>query len=326
MEIATSTWILNLLSYATFKDVRLVKRFGLIIESLIQRPNSSIPEANDSWASTKGTYRFFANNRILPNEIKDTFIKYTSEKANNNKMVLIINDTTEISYGGHKKIKVGGYISTPNSNGIFLHSALMLNDKETPEGLVYQKHWKRNLQDLKETKAYNREIEEKETYCWIEVLQAVQKNIPENVPSLIIGDRGSDIFELFIQPRRENSNLLIRAAYNRTIDDLENTHLFNAVNAQPSSGTITIKISTKEGKERNVILEIRFTKAKIKKPHNLSKKYPESISMNIISAKEISASTGEDIIEWKLLTTMQIESFEMAIQCVKWYSKRWIIE
>src|SRR5690606_18391206 len=34
----------------------------------------------------------------------------------------------------------------------------------------------------------------------------------------------------------------------------------------------------------------------------------------------------EDIIHWKLLTTLEITNVCDALQCVKWYTSRWLIE
>ena len=95
MAVAESTWLLKFLGYAKFKDLRLVRRFGLIIEALHQRPEASLPAANESWAATKAAYRFFANMKIKADEIRDTFISYTCEQIVNQSMVLVINDTTK---------------------------------------------------------------------------------------------------------------------------------------------------------------------------------------------------------------------------------------
>lgn len=327
MESCNNSWIFNLLSYASFKDLRLVKRFGLILEMFIQRPAASIPEACVSWAATKGAYRFFTNKKVDSKEIRDMFFAYTSDQIKNQKIVLILNDTTEVSYGAHKKIKVGGYVGSPDSNGVFLHSALVLNDSMTPAGLLYQKHWYRDIKDYgKGKESHKNDIEKKESYCWIEVVKASQERIPENVTSIIIGDRGADIYELFIEKRRINCHLLVRAAYNRNIVSSEHKYLFDAVNAQKPSAIITITVRGSKHQTRAATLEIRHTLVNIKRSLSVSKKILSQIPLSIISAKEIGAPDGEKSIEWKLLTSLMVDSAETAIQCVEYYAKRWVIE
>lgn len=185
-------------------------------------------------------------------------------------MVLVINDTTEIGYGAHRKIKAGGYVSTPDSNGVFLHSAMIISEKEVPEGLIYQKHWIRDRSEFGKSKnCAKRNIEDKESYCLIEVLEATQKQIPASTSALVIGDRGSDIFELFAHQRRKNVDLLVRAIHNRAIENTEHAHLFDAVNAQLVAKIITITVRGKQHKNREATLEIRYAKANIKRPAHL---------------------------------------------------------
>jgi hypothetical protein len=50
--------------------------------------------------------------------------------------------------------------------------------------------------------------------------------------------------------------------------------------------------------------------------------------LTAIEVKEIN-TTGkkkEDIVHWKLLTTLTVDSLSDALQCVKWYCMRWLIE
>ena len=49
--------------------------------------------------------------------------------------------------------------------------------------------------------------------------------------------------------------------------------------------------------------------------------------MSGIAAVEVNyAPEVEEPIEWLLLTTWMIETFEQAIEKLKWYAKRWSIE
>jgi len=41
---------------------------------------------------------------------------------------------------------------------------------------------------------------------------------------------------------------------------------------------------------------------------------------------EADSPTGEEPLEWLLLTTLSIETFQQAAQCVLWYRFRWLIE
>lgn len=60
----------------------------------------------------------------------------------------------------------------------------------------------------------HRSIEEKESIQWLESLEISQSLAPESVEIITVADQEADIFELFVHPRRVNSELLIRAAQN----------------------------------------------------------------------------------------------------------------
>ncbi len=60
-------------------------------------------------------------------------------------------------------------------------------------------------------------------------------------------------------------------------------------------------------------------------PANKSKKYA-SVSFTAILVTEADPPTGEEPLEWLLLTTFPVESFQQAAQCVLWYRFRWLIE
>jgi transposase len=56
-----------------------------------------------------------------------------------------------------------------------------------------------------------------------------------------------------------------------------------------------------------------------------SKTAPDNITLTIIEAKEIN-TVVENPICCKLLTTINVENSETALNCITWYTCRWIIE
>ncbi len=69
----------------------------------------------------------------------------------------------------------------------------------------------------KGVKERRRKIAEKESYRWLESQDRSQGLIPTEISLITIADREADIYELFAQPRRIGSHLLIRAAQNRRV-------------------------------------------------------------------------------------------------------------
>jgi hypothetical protein len=61
MEHYADTWVSQEFSTACFGDARLGKRCMVLAKSLLMHAQSSIPQACQNWAATKGAYRFFGN-------------------------------------------------------------------------------------------------------------------------------------------------------------------------------------------------------------------------------------------------------------------------
>ena len=53
--------------------------------------------------------------------------------------------------------------------------------------------------------------------------------------------------------------------------------------------------------------------------------FTQRVILNIVEAKEIKTDV-ENPICWRLLTTINIENLETALNCITWYTCRWVIE
>ena len=50
------------------------------------------------------------------------------------------------------------------------------------------------------------------------------------------------------------------------------------------------------------------------------------ISVQVILAQEENPPSGVEPVNWLLLTTLAVSCFEDVVQCLRWYSYRWLIE
>jgi len=84
----------------------------------------------------------------------------------------------------------------------------------------------------------------------------------------------------------------------------------------------------KNKKKRIAQIAICYGTFRIKRPANLNKTdYPEYITVNGVWAQEVTDGVDDtELINWKLLTTHEINNCEDAIKMVEWYGARWYIE
>ncbi len=59
-------WAEHLYANAQWPDARFAKRVSKVAAAMAARPSDSIPQACETWAATKATYRLIENDRIDP--------------------------------------------------------------------------------------------------------------------------------------------------------------------------------------------------------------------------------------------------------------------
>ncbi len=138
-----------------------------------------------------------------------------------------------------------------------------------------------------------------------------------------MGDRESDIDDLFIAPRNPQQQLLIRAAWDRTLEDPPEQHLWAAA----MLGTMTITVPSKPDQpERAATLALQTTVVQMARPAHRSATTPSAPPLTVVLAREIAPPDGVEPIDWLLLTTLAVTTAADAERIVTWYSSRWRIE
>src|SRR6266487_3679740 len=174
----------------------------------------------------------------------------------------------------------------------------------------------------KSSKRKQRSFEDKESYRWYEGMSEVNKLLGDKIHKIHIADREADVYELFFHAFESNTDLLIRARHNRSLSN--GSHLWDSIAEQPVAATVDLDIRDKTGKKKlKVGAEVRYHPVEILRPQNNKNSY-ESVALTAIDIKE--KSSEQDIIHWKLLTTLEVNNTTDVLQCVKWYTYRWLIE
>jgi hypothetical protein len=167
------------------------------------------------WANTKAAYRFLDNERVSEAEILAGYFQATRERfAATNGPILVLHDTTEFTFKREDVAPIGitrkgvagkhrsGELRYYAACGILMHSSLAVTTEGLPPGLAAAKFWTR--EKFKGTNALKRHInptrvpiEEKESIRWLENLKQSTELFSDPKRCVHIGDRESDIYELF---------------------------------------------------------------------------------------------------------------------------------
>ena len=212
-------WLEREVAGCEFQDTRHGKRFRTLLRQLSERIGGSIPFACQDWASTKAAYRFLSNQRVSEKKILAGHFACTRERfsAASGGPVLVLHDTTEFSYGREEATAIGilqklqaryykdGRPRYHVTCGVLMHSSLAVTAEGLPLGLAAIKFWTRDrfhgANALKLRINPTRvPIEQKESYGWLENLRRSTALLAEPERIVHIGDRESDIYELFCTP------------------------------------------------------------------------------------------------------------------------------
>ena len=300
------------------------------MKSLISSRASSIRQTAKDRAEQKAMYRFLDNENVTESELIDCCLEKTSSLCKG-KHLLVLNDTTEINMQSHVgRIQAGSGVGVVGNNkdiGFFAHLGLVV-DVESYQAIGYSSMnlWHRSAdKGSKETRKYQSlPIEEKESNKWIKCGSDSKEVLKEASMVTLVGDRESDIYELFIDAEKDGLHVLARNSINRRT--IEGEKLHNLLDETAVCGEYKIDVSgdiRKQKKKREATLQLKFREVWIKKPKSKNDNRPDQVRAFIVEAKEESKSNG---ICWRLLTTHAVSSFEDAVQMVEWYKMRWYIE
>lgn len=324
----------------------------MLLSALSARPESSVPQACETWAASKAAYRFWSNPQVTPQAIQKGQAGRTMERIESETGgILAIQDTTYLVYTTHPATTGLGPLPGAKTEGkapqgMLVHSVLAVSQQGVPLGLLHQHVWvrppeevvpadltkeqRKALQKAKRKQEDQRPIEEKESYRWLSSVQAVEQHLTTQ-PVLVVGDREADIYELFVQPRRAGVELLVRASEDRLVFACERK-LWAAARAAPVMGTQEVALQAGNGRPaRRAQVQIRLSAQHILAPANRpasasASSRPLAVQLRVILVEEPDPPDGQEALCWLLLTTLPIADLAGAQRCIQWYTLRWLIE
>jgi hypothetical protein len=341
-SLQSDRWIGSELARCKFKDERHAKRLRRLLEQLSDKIGGSIPLACQDWANTKAAYRFFSNDRVSEREILAGHFQATRDRlATTDTLTLVLHDTTEFTFHRGETGPVGilhkSYMRKNKRGrpqhytvcGILMHSSLAVTTEGLPLGLTAVKFWTRD--EFKGCNALKKKInptrvpiEEKESYRWLENVKEATALFEEPQRCVHIGDRESDIYELFCIAQKAGTHFLLRTCVDRLAGNGDHT-IADEMEEVRVQGLHRIQVRNKKGEISEAVLEIRYRRIHVLPPIGKQKRYPE-LELTVLYAQERGTPKDREKIDWKLITDLPVRSHANAIEKLEWYAMRWKIE
>lgn len=271
--------------------------------------------------------------KMIPENMQNGHYKETQARARNEKVVLVVQDSSFFNYTAHKATQGLGHIATREAaRGVEAHTCLVLREDGLALGIIGQKFIIRKIEDRGRRHLIKQlPIEKKESYKWIEGLSYANARLSSRIKEIwVISDRESDIFEYMSSYRKPNVELLIRAEQPRIIEaEIEGVghrgQLKKIIALLPTASRKTIEIE-RANRSQSVELLIAYSDIKLHPPQRKTK-IMSPISMSVVYVREASPpSEADKPIEWVLLSTRRDLSTAQALKLVEYYAHRWKIE
>lgn len=312
-------------------DQRRTERAVKYAAAVADHPDGSTPDQTESWSDCKAAYRLFDSPRATFRALAEPHWRATRQQAHG--VCLVLGDTTEIDFSGHRKTTGLGPIGNGGCRGFLLHSALVVQ-ADTGEilGLAGQELFCRQAKPPRENN-YRRTQRPRESEVWGRVIDEVGPP-PEAARFLHMLHRGADNLEVFCHLQQQGCGWVVRAAHlTRIVENAagKRQSLRAVLAAQTPLGTYQQHLSPRgDQPQRIATLEVRAAQVTLLTPRRATP-YLRSlgrprVTQWVVEAREIDPPPGVTPLHWVLYTSEPVRTLEDALRIIGYYESRWLIE
>lgn len=331
--LSPEAWAAATFGACELGDARLTARVVALAGGIARSPERPLSASLRSPAGVKGAYRFVQQEEATIAAITAPHRAHTLAAAGRTDgPVLLVQDTSTFDYSHHPKTTGLGPIGDGRGQGFLVHSVLAIQPGETAAaatvlGLAHVEAFDRIPAPRRGETSAQRRTRERESACWLRATAAVGTP-PVGSRWVLVGDRGADIYGLFVAAREVGQDLLVRVAQDRRADDeaglpsgvRRRARALRALGptrviAVPAAGTRTTRAAQ---------IGVSWTTLLLHPPAR-SQAQPV-LPVVLVRAWEVDPPDGETPVDWMLITTVPTSTLEEVWERVEWYRHRWIVE
>ena len=227
-----------------------------------------------------------------------------------------------------RKLKEGRYQKHAIC-GLLMHASLAITPDGLPLGMTAAKFWSRSK--FKGSAALKRKInpthvpiEQKESMRWLGNLRLSTELAGAPERCVHVGDRESDIYELYCLAEELGTNFLVRSCVDRLAED-GGTTIAKVMAQVQSSGTHEVRFRDLQGNDHCAVLSVRHATMTVRPPIGKQRKFRNQ-ELQIIHAEELDPPEGRMPVIWKLTTNLPVATHADAVHKLEWHALRWKIE
>jgi hypothetical protein len=324
---------------AKLGDVRRTQRLVHFAADMAADPAASIPRICADWADTKAAYVLFARPEVTFEAVCQPHFALRHNVGS--RRYLLLNDTTQLSFGRRRKTKGLGPLGNGSDRGLLLHSGLLIDPDHEPllclAGAVLQAR----VPAPKNETASAALLRRRETDRFGELIDQIGPP-PTGTEWAHVIDREGDNYEVFCHCLAQQTHAVIRArCLSRKVkcreDATQTVYLKDFLASLPVQTEITLAVPYKartrrepERRAHTATLEIRYAVVWMPMPRQrspyLKRQTEQQIRLVVIQVRETKPPPGQKRLEWVLYTTLPVKTRKNALEVVAYYKWRWWIE
>lgn len=299
-------------------DKRLDERVKTLAETLADKPGASIPVACVDRAETVAAYRLLAHEDVSWRDVLEAHVQTTLRRMSAEKVVLCLQDTTELDYQG-RAMRGLGPLSYEAQRGLYVHPTYAVSVQREPLGILNAWNWVREFKDKDGQRGGMNE-----GVRWVESLERIAQYAHElpQTRLVCVGDRESDMLDLMVKARDLGYpvDYLVRCQHNRVLPG-QGGKLWAALAQGELLGEVSFEMPRGRGRRaRKVTQEIRAKRV------SLADGRGGTVEVTCVFAREMGAPPGSQPVMWRLLTNRSVDTLAQATELIDWYRARWEIE
>jgi hypothetical protein len=347
-------WVIEEMKTVDLFDKRLNERLRTVLSQLAARPTASIPAACGGNAEMTAAYRLFDNEKTTFDNVLEPHVNATRQRIAAQTTVILAQDTTEVDLTRPEKpVRGAGPLDGHSRMGALLHLLHAFTPDGTPLGTVSAMVWTREPEVAGCAAPSRAEraavpIEEKESYRWVTTLRQAGE-VAQACPTtqcICVADSEADIYEFLVEGTVESHGFqwIVRASQDRALSEKNGAEaspeclLRARVLAEPVLFTQTIQARGRKAKvscekrgrrqpreSREAEVSVRAAQVTLRAPWRKDRRLPD-VAINVVLVREENAPSGDEPVEWLLLTNLPIGNSDEVRQVIQYYCLRWMIE
>ena len=326
---------------AQLGDPRRSRRLVELATRISKAPGASFPQLAATDAELEATYRFFVNPYVEWQSVLAPHAAATVARCKQARTVLVLHDGTQCEFNTDDDAREDlGYLPS-GARGFEAHVALAVSDdaEAIPLGLLGLLPIVRSQRRRPGTayEKHQRPRAEKESERWIKLVKQTTEALGPDVNPIHVMDSAADDYTLWAELQHTGKRFVVRGSYDRYLPDREH-RMSDVLGSVEGKLLRSIIISRRKGskrryasprcarrKEREAELYVRAGRIDLPQPKSAESEYANT-RLNVVMVYEPNPPAGEPPVEWVLLTSEPICTFDQIAHVVDCYRRRWIIE